>query len=342
MPNAECQLLMKKSLKIVALIFAVYLILSLVGGIVLAEASLHLWRRPLSHRQQTQALIHQEFHTDLQEVSMTASDGVVLKGWYVHPGAYNGDAVVLAHGITDNREGVAGYAELFLKHGYAVLLPDARAHGESGGELATYGLKEAGDLHGWVSWIYAHDAPQCVYGFGESYGAALVLQSLAAEPRYCAVVVEDAFSTAREMSYERVSGFLRLGDWFGRSVGRPILFAAIHYSRARYGIDLLQPSPLAAIRHSSVPILLIHGAMDRSINPRHSIILAQAAPDHVQLWLAPNAAHTGAWSAAHDEFESRVLGWFRQHRRELPCLPELPKSPEFAVETLIPSLIMRF
>ena len=308
-------MLKPKLLKIAILICALYLALSVIAGILLAEGSLRLPHRPLSHRQQAETLVRQEFQADLQEVSITASDFIVLKGWYVHPHDFNGSTVVLAHGITDNREGIAGYGELFLKHGYAVLMPDARAHGESGGEFATYGIKEADDLHRWVSWLYNRDAPQCVYGFGESYGAALVLQSLATEPRYCAVVVEDSFSTAREMSYERVSGPFHLGDWFGRTLARPVIAATVAYSRMRYGIDLLQPSPLNAIERSSVPVLLIHGALDRSINPRHSIIMAKAAPDHVQLWLVPNAWHTGAWSAAHDEFEQRVLGWLASHSR---------------------------
>ena len=37
---------------------------------------------------------------------------------------------------------MVGYAELLLAHGFTVLLPDARAHGASGGSLATYGLLE--------------------------------------------------------------------------------------------------------------------------------------------------------------------------------------------------------
>jgi len=304
---------MRRVIKILAVIAALYLTFSVVSGVFLAEASLRLQHRPLTHRQEAVALVHQHFQAELQEVSITAADSAVLKAWYVHPQSFNGNTVVLMHGITDNREGVAGYGELFLRHGYAVLLPDARAHGESGGEFATYGVKEADDLHRWVSWLYQNDSPQCVYGFGESYGAALMLQSLAVEPRYCAVVVEDAFSTAREMSYERVSGFLHLGAWFGKTLGRPIIATADIYSRAHYGINLLQPSPLNAVKHSSVPVLLVHGALDRSISPRHSVIMAKAAPDHVQLWLVPNAWHTGAWSAAHDEFEARVLGWLSQH-----------------------------
>lgn len=223
--------------------FLIYLVLSVLAGIVVADVSLKLPRHPLSHQQMVAAIVQHDFQAELQNVSITAADGAVLKGWFIHPHEYNGNAVVLLHGITDNREGVAGYGELLLAHGYAVLLPDARRHGESGGELATYGLKEADDIHRWVSWIYAHDPPQCVYGFGESYGAALMLQSMAAEDRYCAVAVESPFSTAHAMSYERISGPLHLQSWFGQTLGRPAIWSATLYARIRYGIDLLKPSP---------------------------------------------------------------------------------------------------
>lgn len=297
--------------------FAVYLVLCILAGIVIADASLKLHRLPLRHQRAIATAVRAAFHAELQDVAITASDGAVLKGWFVHPRDYNGNSVILLHGITDNREGVAGYGRLLLEHGYAVLLPDARRHGESGGELATYGVKESDDIHRWVSWIYAHDPPQCIYGFGESYGAALMLQSLTVESRFCAVAVESPFSTAREMSFERVSGPLHLGPWFGRTVGRPAIWAAVVYARLHYGIDLLQPSPLEAVAHSAVPVLLIHGEDDRNIAPRHSQLIASAAPDHVELWLVPHAGHTMAWAAAHQEFESRLLGWFGTHGKQL-------------------------
>ena len=291
----------------------VYFALSLLAGILIADISLKLPRRPLRQQQAFAAVVRDNFHAELQNVSISASDGAVLRGWYVHPRIYNGNAVVLLHGITDNREGVAGYGGLLLEHGYAVLLPDARRHGESGGELATYGVKESDDIHRWVSWIYAHDPPQCLYGFGESYGAALMLQSLAVENRFCAVAAESACSTAREMSFERVSGPLHLQSWFGRTLGRPTIWSAMIYARLRYGVDLLQPNPLEAVKSSKVPVLLIHGKADQSIAPWHSQLIANAAPDHVELWLVPHAGHTMAWAAAHQEFESRLLGWFASH-----------------------------
>jgi len=307
-------------------LFAAYLMLAAIGGVFVAEASLHLRRLPLRHQQQFAAYVKDKYQAGLQEVSITASDATVLKAWYVHPKKFNGNSVVVLHGITDNREGVAGYGKMFLDRGYAVLLPDARDHGESGGDMATYGIREAGDIHAWVSWMYEHDPPTCVYGFGESYGAALMLQSLAEEPRYCAVAVESSFSSAREMSYESVSGPLHVGPWFGHTIGWPVLESALIYARLRYHVDLLQPSPLAAVRQSHVPVLLIHGAKDRSISPRHGLILATAAPDRVQLWIVPNAGHTMAWSADHQGFEQRVLGWFEQHQRVMASTDPITKT----------------
>jgi fermentation-respiration switch protein FrsA (DUF1100 family) len=117
------------------------------------------------------------------------------------------------------------------------------------------------------------------------------------------------------MSYERVSSPLHLGPWFGRTVGRPAIWSAVVYAHLRYGIDLLQPSPLEAVVQSRVPVLLIHGDVDHNIDSHHSQLIANAAPDHVELWLVPHAGHTMAWAAAHQEFESRLLGWFISHNR---------------------------
>ena len=307
---------MRRLLKAIAILFSAYLLLSIIAGITIADASLKLHHLPLRHRQEVQAIVAERYHAQLHDVTIPAADGILLKAWYIHPTKFNGSAAVLLHGITDNREGVAGYARLLLDNGYAVLLPDARGHGESGGDIATYGIQETDDIHRWVSWIYVHDPPpsNCVYGFGESYSAALMLQSLAEETRYCAVAVESSFSTAREMSYERISGPLHLGPWFGRTLGTPVIGAAVLYARLRYGVDLLRPSPMNALEHSSTPVLLIHGMKDRTVSPHHALLLAHAAPEHVQLWLVPNAWHTGAWSASPREFEATLLWWFGAHK----------------------------
>lgn len=178
-----------------------YLLLSLVSGITLAELQLHLQRRPLQHQEEIANAMHGQYHAVMQDVQLQARDGVILHAWYIRRLANdNGRDVLMLHGVTDNREGVAGFAPMLLEQGYRVLLPDSRAHGESGGVVATYGLLERDDIHRWVDWLYTREDSNCVYGFGESMGAALVLQSLAVEKRFCAVVADSSFSSFRAVA----------------------------------------------------------------------------------------------------------------------------------------------
>lgn len=284
------------------------------GGVLLAELALHPPRRPVTHAERAARMVSADYSASLKNVTISAADGALLQAWYIKPAHDNGMTVLLLHGVADNREGAAGYGRIFLPHGYRVLAPDSRAHGESGGAIATYGLEEADDVHRWVSWLYQNDPPGCVYGLGESMGAAILLQSLEKEARFCAVIAESSFDTFREIAYERVGQYTGLGPWFQRTLGRIPVETAFWYARMRYGVDLRDVSPKTAVEHSQVPILLIHGAADTNIPPHESEELESADQAHAQLWIVPNAGHTGAWAADPPKFESTVLSWFEQHK----------------------------
>ncbi len=149
----------------------------------------------------------QRHNSQLREVEIPAFDGIALRAWEIRPSRENGKAVILFHGLSDNRMGMIGYAEMLTSHGFTVLLPDARAHGASGGELATYGLWEADDIHRWLDWLQQKEQSNCVFGLGESMGAAQLLQSLKDHYGFCAVVGESPFSDFREIAYDRVAVF---------------------------------------------------------------------------------------------------------------------------------------
>ena len=48
-------------------------------------------------------------------VSLTTADGTILKAWLLSPPSPNGGAVILLHGVLDNRLGVYGYGKWLLK-----------------------------------------------------------------------------------------------------------------------------------------------------------------------------------------------------------------------------------
>jgi pimeloyl-ACP methyl ester carboxylesterase len=275
------------------------------AGVVLLEFFLHRPRIPIP------------VLPGARTVQITARDGVPLRAWLLTavltPPGPNGNAVLILHGSATNRASQLGLARMFLAHGYTVLAPDNRGHGESGGDLATWGLYEADDVHRWVSWLIDDQHPLHVFGIGESLGGAVLIESLPAEPRFSAIVAESAFSSFERIARDRVAERLPLPLNVGRLVAAPSVWAGFLYARLRYGLDFRAASAEAAIARSATPVLLIHGLNDTQTPPEHSRILAGKNPKAV-LWLVPGAAHTGAFVTAPREFEERVLGFFQAHQ----------------------------
>jgi hypothetical protein len=207
-----------------------------------------------------------------------------------------------------------GYAEMLLEHHYTILLPDARAHGASGGTVATYGLFERDDIRQWFGWLSENVQPSCIYGLGESMGAAQLLQATSDESRLCAVVAESPFSNFHEIACDRVGQFFHNGPWIGKTLFSPAIELAFAYGRWKYALDLRKVSPEATAAISKVPILLIHGRDDSNIPVRHSERIAARNPK-IPLWEVPHTDHCGTISTSREEFERRVIAWFDEHRK---------------------------
>jgi hypothetical protein len=220
--------------------------------------------------------------------------------------------VILLHGLGDNRTGMLGPAEMLLRHGYSVLLPDARGHGESGGAIGTYGVLEADDVRRWFDWMRKEQAPHCIDGLGDSMGGAELLRSLDAERGFCAVIAESPFATFREAAYDRIGQQFSTGSWLGRTLLRPVFPFGVVYARMRYGVNIAEANPARAVAGSQVPVMLIHGLSDSNLPVRHSEIIRAASP-RVMLWEPEGADHCGASTVAPVEYERRVVGWLEEH-----------------------------
>lgn len=68
---------------------------------------------------------------EFREIRFTTPDGVHLSGWYIP--SRNRAAVVVLHGASSTRSAVLEHAIALARHGYGVLLYDARGHGRSDG-----------------------------------------------------------------------------------------------------------------------------------------------------------------------------------------------------------------
>src|SRR5690348_18215155 len=105
-------------LRLGAVSFEGFLLLSVIAGVLLAEGTLHPCRRPLSAEHETQARKMARGHdSQFADVDIAAADGVILRAWSLQPRHSNRSTVILLHGLSDNRLGMTGYAELLLSHG---------------------------------------------------------------------------------------------------------------------------------------------------------------------------------------------------------------------------------
>jgi predicted alpha/beta-fold hydrolase len=179
--------------------------LAFTAGGILCESAIHVPRHP------PPATPFDSGATKWRQVQIAARDGVVLKAWLLSPQTGNGNCIITGHGIGDSRTGTAALARLFTDNHYQVLMPDSRGHGESGDAIVTYGLREAGDIRTWVDWLIASERPRNIFGVGESFGAAILLQALSVEPRLRGVVAECPFANFKAIAEYRVAQRMPMG-----------------------------------------------------------------------------------------------------------------------------------
>jgi dipeptidyl aminopeptidase/acylaminoacyl peptidase len=245
----------------------------------------------------------------LEPVEVHAADGALLRAWFFTPNASNGAAVIALHGVGATRVQVLDRAQFLLDAGYAVLTPDSRGHGGSGGARASYGLLETEDMRRWADFVLRRPGISRLYGLGLSMGASILIQTLPTEPRFRALVADCPFATFEEAAYNRLGSRLYLP----RVLARPVIEGGLLYARTMYSVDLRRASPADSMRNTNTPVLLIHGLADGRTPIYHSHLLHAANPASTELWEVEGADHGGAIRVAPDRYRRRVLEWFGGH-----------------------------
>jgi len=282
-----------------------------VMGWIVAPNFLHPERRPLTPDLVRDADISfAHHHAQREDFPVTAPDGAPLRGWKVRPRDPNGSWVLVFHGVADNRMGVIGQAEVLLGAGYGVVMMDARAHGESGGAMATYGWLEREDTRAVVDALVACEHPGHIFALGESMGAGIALESAGADPRIEAVVAEAPFASLREASYDYAG--LQEYPLLGKTLFAPGAWTMLYRGGQLAGFSAARVSPEKAAAEHSFPVLLICDTADTTLPCRHAKRIYAAASGPKSLWVVPGAFHTGAIAFFPAEFQRRVLHFYER------------------------------
>jgi dipeptidyl aminopeptidase/acylaminoacyl peptidase len=225
-----------------------------------------------------------------EEFSLDVGSGIVLSGW-LFENELNGDCgVILHHGRGGARWETLMYAPLFWDRGCDLVMFDARHHGDSTGEYATYGYYEKEDTLKILVWFSESTGLEVseIGLMGVSYGAATVLQAAALEPDLAFVAAEAPFQDLTTLVGEQAE--VRYGP-LARAILAP---AVLLFAGWRADFDPAVVSPMLAAREIEAPVFLIHSLQDASIPPSHVEAIYANIPHerkvlYVTDWGAPHA-----------------------------------------------------
>jgi len=121
------------------------------------------------------SLLHIHNLTDYEEIWLTTQDSFKLEALYFP--SNNGAAILLLHGFKSYRFDnlVLTATAMFVRNGYGVILAMRRAHGNSDGELITFGKNEYFDTEAVYQYVINRPDvnPEKIGLFGQSMGGAL-------------------------------------------------------------------------------------------------------------------------------------------------------------------------
>ena len=239
-----------------------------------------------------------------RDVTFPASDGVLLSGWYVP--TRTGAAVVLLHGAGGTRTSVLAQAAVLARHGYGVLLYDARGHGRSAGRAMELGWYGDQDVSGAVSLLTRTREvdPARLAVMGLSMGGEQAIGAAAGDRRVACVVAEGATGRGADDL-----------DWLSDQYGWRGAFTETWRGWLTYRLaDLLTPAePPVSLHHAVAqaaprPVLLVTAGSVPD-ERRAAAWIRAASPASVSSWDVPSAGHTGGLATAPNAWTRHVVGF---------------------------------
>jgi fermentation-respiration switch protein FrsA (DUF1100 family) len=235
-----------------------------------------------------------------EDVAFKTADGLTLRGWYIPCATTTAKTLILLHGYPADKGNILPPLA-FLHEDFNLLLFDFRYLGESDGSYSTAGAKEVEDLRAAIQFLKGRGVTAVgVWGF--SMGGAVALMTVEKASEIRAVISESSYANLGDMAFELFRIPL---------LNYPMAYLLGLWAKLFLGIDLSAVSPAERVRHTMIPILLIHSSADDVIPFSHgqSLQEALAKNPNAEFWFKAGIVH-GQLSA---DYQSRVKNFFLRH-----------------------------
>jgi dipeptidyl aminopeptidase/acylaminoacyl peptidase len=247
-------------------------------------------------------------------VRLITDDHVPIAGSYWPGAARDAPAVLLLHGINNDRRIFDRQIAWLNGLGYAVLAIDMRGHGESGAAERTFGWREAGDAAAALRWLRAADPKRKVGVIGVSLGGAAALLGEDGPLPADVMILHAVYPDIRTAIRNRLE---RVASPFLARLAEPLLG---DQSWLRYGVSPDRISPREGLGRYRGSVLIIGGTADRDTRVADSRAMYAAARGPKQLWLLSGLDHVATSKLWTPQYRARV-GALLEHTLGRPSPP---------------------
>lgn len=241
-----------------------------------------------------------------EDVYQTSFDGLKLHAAFfpaINENAGKKRVVICFHGYTsEGLKDFTGLTDYYFRHGYAMLHPDARAHGKSEGDYIGFGCLDRKDALKWIDWVIDKCGEDVeIFLHGISMGGATVLMASGMElPKQVKGIISDCgFTSPKEVFTCVLKTMYHLPPF-------PVIPLAnlVNQKLAGYGMD--ECNAKREVANAKVPILFIHGSKDTfvPVTMCHEIYDCCASPK--KKLIVEGAAHGESYFKNREVYEKAL------------------------------------
>lgn len=226
--------------------------------------------------------------------------GIKVKAQFIAQKVPNNKAVILVHGFRNTGEDMGKFAKFYYDQGFDVLLPDARGHGESGGDYIGFGWHDRLDTKMWVNFLTEYGEQEIIL-HGNSMGAATVLMTSGEElpDEVKGIIADSSYSSVKEELAHQLKHIYNLPAF-------PLLNVTSLITNIRAGYTFGEASVVDQVQKNTLPLLIIHGDADDLVPTRMAQQIYDAAGGDNELWIVPGAGHTKSYDNDTLEYEQQL------------------------------------
>ena len=233
--------------------------------------------------------VFEKYKLKHEDVFVTSHDGLKLSGkLYILD--EKKPIIISFHGYRgnykDNHMGLKKYA---FDNNFNLLLVNQRAHYESEGKTITFGIKERRDVQVWANFISEKYPLNKIILAGTSMGGATVLMAcdLSLPKNVIGIITDAPFDSPEEVMHETI-----------RRKKLPVKFVSLfgYYAGILFGnFNIKYHTSLKSIRKCNIPILIIHGKNDNTIDYNISENMYKQTKNKIEYHLIDNADHCASY-----------------------------------------------